>query len=85
MAKTLNGRVISTAMHHTAVVEVSFKVPHKLYKKLLTKSKKYKVDTTEKEVAMGDEVRIEETKPFSKDKYFKIHSILKSALEVKHE
>lgn len=85
MAKTLNGKVISVAMQHSAVVEVSFKVPHKLYKKLLARSKKYKVDTRETAVNVGDYVRIEETKPFSKDKYFKIQSIITPATEVKHE
>lgn len=84
MAKTLNGVVVSTAMNKTAVVEVSFKVPHKLYKKLLTRSKKYKVDMTNTQVNVGDYVRIEETKPVSKDKYFKVQSVITSVKEAKH-
>jgi small subunit ribosomal protein S17 len=84
MAKTLNGKVTSTSMQNTITVEVSFKVPHKLYKKLLTRSKKYKVDLNGKEVQVGDVVEIVETKPFSKDKYFKIEKILTSVKEAKH-
>lgn len=84
MAKTLNGVVVSTAMKDTAIVEVSFKVPHKLYKKLLTRSKKYKVDTTNSPVNVGDYVRIEETRQMSKDKYFKMQAVITSVKEVKH-
>jgi small subunit ribosomal protein S17 len=84
MAKTLNGIVTSVAMKNTIIVEVSFKVPHKLYKKLLTKSKKYKVELDGKEVAVGDRVEMVETKPYSKDKYFKLSKIITSVKEVKH-
>lgn len=80
MAKTLNGKVISTGMQHTAVVEVSFKVPHKLYKKLLKRSKKYKVDVRDTAVTVGDLVQITETKPMSKDKYFKVSKVITSAI-----
>ncbi len=84
MAKTLNGIVTSVAMKNTIIVEVSFKVPHKLYKKLLTKSKKYKVELDGKEVAVGDRVEMVETKPYSKDKYFKLSKIITSVKEVRH-
>jgi small subunit ribosomal protein S17 len=84
MAKTLNGIVTSTLMKNTIVVEVSFKVPHKLYKKLLTRSKKYKVELDTQEVTVGDRVEIIETKPYSKDKYFKLSKIITSVKEVKH-
>ena len=84
MAKTLNGIVRSIGMQNTAVVEVSRRVPHKLYKKLLTRSKKYKVETEGKELNVGDSVRIEETKPLSKDKYFKLSAVITSVKEVKH-
>ncbi len=84
MAKTLNGKVTSTAMKNTIVVEVSFKVPHKLYKKLLARSKKYKVELDGKEAVIGDLVEIVETKPYSKDKYFKLSKVITSVKEVKH-
>ena len=72
MAKVFIGKVISTKMQGTAVVEVSRRVPHPLYKKLLKRSQKFKVDTKGAEIAMGDQVRIVETKPVSKDKHFAI-------------
>ncbi len=84
MAKTLNGKVTSTAMKNTIVVEVSYRVPHKLYKKLLTRSKKYKVELGENTVSIGDLVEIVETKPYSKDKYFKLSKVITSVKEVKH-
>jgi small subunit ribosomal protein S17 len=72
MAKVFTGKVISTKMQDTVVVEVVRRVPHKLYKKLLKKSKHFKVDAKGHEVAVGNEVKIVETKPMSKDKYFRI-------------
>lgn len=74
MAKTLKGTVVATKMQNTAVVEVSWKAPHPLYKKLLKRSKKHKVDTTGFEVKVGDVVTIVETKPISKDKHFKLEN-----------
>lgn len=72
MARTLSGTVISIKMQDTAVVEVTTRKPHPLYKKLLKKSKKYKVATNGKLLTVGDQVRIVETKPMSKDKYFAV-------------
>lgn len=76
MAKVLTGKVISVKMQDTAVVEVSRRVPHPLYKKLLKKSKHFNADTASHKVAVGDEVRIIETKPMSKTKYFAIKEVI---------
>lgn len=72
MSKVLIGKVISIKMQDTVIVEVITRAPHKLYGKLLKRSKNYKVDLNGQTVARGDEVKIEETKPMSKDKHFKI-------------
>ena len=85
MAKTLRGIVTSVAMKNTAVVEVFRKTPHPLYKKLLTRSKKFKIETEGKELTVGDTVRIVEIKPLSKDKHFKLLDIVESVKEAKHE
>jgi small subunit ribosomal protein S17 len=77
MAKVLTGIVVSTKMNNTIVVEVTRRTPHKLYKKLMRRSKKYKVDPGELSVNVGSSVRIMETKPVSKDKYFKLTKVLK--------
>lgn len=70
MAKTLTGIVISNAMQHTAIVEVTRRTPHPLYKKMLKRSKKYKVETQGVAIKIGQRVHIIETKPISKDKHF---------------
>ena len=76
MAKVLTGKIISVKMQNTAVVEVSRRVPHPLYKKLLKVGKHFNVDTKGVTVEVGNEVRIIETKPLSKTKYFKIKEVL---------
>jgi len=70
MAKRITGTVVSTKMQNTIVVEVTRKVPHPLYKKLLKQSKKFKADTNGQTAKIGDTVVITETKPISKDKHF---------------
>jgi small subunit ribosomal protein S17 len=76
MAKVLTGKVISIKMQNTAVIEVSRRVPHPLYKKLLKVGKHFNVDTAGKSVALGDEVRFVETKPISKTKFFVIKEVI---------
>lgn len=72
MAKVLTGKVISIKMQDTVVVQVTRFVPHKLYGKLLKRSKNFKVDSKGVELTVGQEVKIVETKPMAKDKHFKI-------------
>ncbi|KXK11709.1 MAG: 30S ribosomal protein S17 [Microgenomates bacterium OLB23] len=73
MAKVLTGKVVSTKMEKTAVVEVETAYKHKLYRKILKKHKKFKAHL-DGSVAVqdGDTVDIEETRPLSKDKQFKV-------------
>jgi small subunit ribosomal protein S17 len=70
MAKILTGKVVSNGMTNTIVVEVVRRTPHPLYRKLLKRSKTYKVETNGVNVPLGERVRIVETKPLSKDKHF---------------
>lgn len=70
--KTFDGIVVSLKMNKTAVVLVERKKPHPLYKKVLKRNKKFKTDIGEMNVLAGDRVRIQETRPISKEKYFKI-------------
>jgi len=60
----------------TPIVEVVRRTPHPLYKKLMKRSKRFKVDSSNFELSMGQRVRIEETRPLSKDKYFKISGLV---------
>lgn len=70
--KTFTGKVVSLKMQGTAVVEVEREVTHSLYRKILKRSKRYKVDTNSQDVNVGDNVKIVETRPISKNKFFKI-------------
>lgn len=70
MSKILQGKIVSNKMVGTAIVEVTRVVPHPLYKKLLTKSKKFKVDTKGQKVELGQVVKIIETRPVSAGKHF---------------
>lgn len=72
MSKVLTGKVTSIKMDSTVIVEVITRTPHKLYGKLMKRSKNYKVDLNGQKVLVGDQVKIEETKPMSKHKHFKI-------------
>ncbi|MCX6731573.1 MAG: 30S ribosomal protein S17 [Candidatus Parcubacteria bacterium] len=72
MAKKLKGVVVSDTMNKTAVVLVNRYVKHPKYKKFLIKSKKYKAHDEEKKYKKGDKVVIEECRPISKDKHWRI-------------
>ena len=71
MPQVKEGVVVSNKMKKTVVVKVNMKVKHPLYKKIIVKSKKFKA-RDEIGVALGQKVKIVETKPFSKDVHFKI-------------
>ncbi|MEK7559080.1 MAG: 30S ribosomal protein S17 [Patescibacteria group bacterium] len=77
MKKTFEGKVVSLKMQNTAVVEITRRKIHPLYKRLLKRSKKYKVDTAGLTLNLGDRVKIVETRPISKNKYFKIMEVIK--------
>lgn len=68
----INGVVVAQPNDTTVIVEVTRKTPHKLYKKLLKRSKKYKVEKGGKDLTIGQKVSIVKVRPISKDKHFKI-------------
>ena len=74
--KVFKGKIISLKMQKTAVVEVKRTTIHPMYKKVLRRSKKYKADTGDLILNVGDIVMIKETKPLSKDKNFKVEGVL---------
>lgn len=75
MAKILTGIVVSTKMQKTVVVKINSKVKHPLYKKLINKSSKFKAHD-EIGVQKGQTVKIQETKPISKEVKFKILEVV---------
>ncbi len=70
--KVLKGVVVSDKMDKTVVVKVTRFVEHPKYGKRIKKTKKYKAHDEENVKKIGDNVEIEETKPMSKDKHFKV-------------
>jgi small subunit ribosomal protein S17 len=70
MKKTLIGKVVSTKMTKTVVVLVERKFRHAVYHKVIIRHKKFKAHNEELDLHLGDVVKIEETKPISKDKHF---------------
>jgi small subunit ribosomal protein S17 len=70
--KRLTGVVVSAKMKNTAVVLVSRYVKHPKYGKFVEKRKRYKAHDEGNTHAEGEKVVIEETRPISKDKRFKI-------------
>ena len=77
--KVRAGIVVSDKMEKTIVVAVHDKIKHPIYKKTMNKTKKYKVHDEKNEAGVGDYVEIEETRPLSKDKYFRLVRILEKA------
>lgn len=77
--KVREGIVVSTAMQKTIVVAVHDKVKHPIYKKTMNRTKKYKVHDENNEAGKGDYVEIEETRPLSKDKHFRLVRIVEKA------
>ena len=78
--RQLVGEVVSTKMKNTIVVRVNRKFPHKTYKKLITRSKKYYAHDFDESCGIGDTVRIIESKPLSKLKRWRVIGIEKKAL-----
>lgn len=72
MARRFRGIVVSNKMSRTVVVKIERKMQHPVYKKFIKKMTKLKADTFEQQYEVGDVVVIEETRPMSSDKYFKV-------------
>ena len=78
--KQLKGVVVDSKMDKTAIVEVSRKVPHPVYKKYIVKTKKYYAHDPSKLCGVGDMVLIEESKPLSKLKRWRVKTIQEKAV-----
>ena len=73
------GVVVSDKMQKTVVVQIERRVPHPVYGKMVTKSKKFKAHDEENSAKQGDTVRIMETRPLSKDKRWRVAEIVERA------
>jgi len=81
------GTVLSNKMAKTIVVRVESRTKHSKYGKVMRQRNKFKVHDEKGIAHPGDVVRIQETRPLSKDKYFRLVQIIKKAevLDVKPE
>jgi len=76
------GQVVSTKMAKTIVVEVSRRVPHPLYKRIIAKRKKFYAHDEEATAKLGDVVRIVESRPLSKLKRWRLEEVIRRAAQV---
>jgi small subunit ribosomal protein S17 len=76
------GEVVSTKMQKTIVIEVSRRVPHPLYKRIIGKRKKFYAHDETGDARMGDIVRIIECRPLSKLKRWRLDGIVRRAPQV---
>jgi small subunit ribosomal protein S17 len=79
LRKARTGVVTSDAQDKTVVVRVDRKAAHPVYKKIITRSKKYHVHDENNEAKAGDVVKIVETRPLSKLKRWRLVEILRRA------
>ncbi|MDF1504298.1 30S ribosomal protein S17 [Roseisolibacter sp. H3M3-2] len=77
--KVRTGLVVSDKMQKTVVVQIDRRVPHPVYGKMVTRSKKFKAHDEENSAKVGDTVRIQETRPLSKDKRWRVVEIVERA------
>jgi len=77
--KTREGVVVSDRMQKTRVVRIERVFRHRRYQRVITRSKKLKAHDEANASRVGDRVLIEETRPISKDKRWRIREILNRA------
>ena len=88
MAKTLTGVVTSDVADKTITVTVTSRETHPIYKKQYTVTRKYAAHDENNDAHKGDTVRIDETRPVSKRKAFKLDEVVKrsvGSIEVKND
>ncbi len=83
--KTRTGTVVSTKMNKTIVVAVERRIAHELYGKIIRLSKKYYVHDETNNAREGDTVRIQETRPLSKLKSWRLLDIIQRSEEAEAE
>lgn len=79
LARTASGTVVSNKMDKTITVLVERRIKHPLYGKYIKRSKKIHAHDADNQCQEGDKVTIEETRPISKNKAWKLSSIDRKA------
>jgi small subunit ribosomal protein S17 len=73
--KVFDGEIVGTKMEKTVIVKVTSKVADPLYKKFVKKARKFKAHT-EKKLGIGERVKIEQCRPLSKTKKWRVIGVL---------
>jgi small subunit ribosomal protein S17 len=81
-SKMLTGRIVSDKMDKTVTVLVERRVPHAMYGKIVTRSKKYHAHDEKNEFHEGDLVEIEQSRPISRTKAWRVARLLEKAKTV---
>ena len=79
LRKNRVGIVVSDKMDKTIVVAIEQRVKHPLYKKIVKRTKKFKVHDENNVAGVGDKVLIAETRHLSKDKFWRLVEVIKKA------
>lgn len=79
LRKNRVGIVVSDKMDKTIVVAIEQRVKHPLYKKIVKRTKKFKVHDENNVAGVGDKVLIAETRHLSKDKCWRLMEVIKKA------
>lgn len=82
LRKVRFGKVVSDKMEKTIVVAVENLTRHPLYGKIIRRTKKYKAHDEENACRVGDEVKIMETRPLSKEKRWRVVEIVKRGKQI---
>ena len=80
MRKSRTGSVVNTRMDKTAVVEMVWKQRHRLYRKQVRRVTRFYVHDPNNQCEVGDIVRIQETRPISKTKHWRLMEVLQRRL-----
>ena len=74
--KTLSGQVVGNKMDKTIVVSVRRRFSHPVFKKIVSRNKKYKAHDEKNECSVGDVVEIRECRPLSREKRWRLVGII---------
>jgi small subunit ribosomal protein S17 len=75
------GEVVSTKMAKTIVVQVTRRVPHPLYKRIVTRRAKFYAHDEQQQAKLGDTVRIVESRPLSRLKRWTLGDVIRRAVD----
>lgn len=80
--KVMTGRVVGDKMANTVIVEIEQRRSHPLYGKVVTRTRRFKAQNDDPEAKLGDLVKITESRPYSREKRFRVTEIVKRGIVV---